>query len=58
VLVRRITSNLLSPQEVTPDEEILCRNVRKLCAALLRRHPVERRLDSTQLGDLLPVACR
>jgi prepilin-type N-terminal cleavage/methylation domain-containing protein len=28
LLVRRITNNLLSPQEVQPQEEVLCRNVR------------------------------
>jgi len=58
VLVRRITSNLLSPQEVTPDEEILCRNVRSFALRYYDGTQWNEDWDSTQLGDLLPVAAQ
>jgi hypothetical protein len=56
VLLRRITSNLLSPQEVTPDEEILCRNVRSFALQYYDGTQWYQEWDSTQMGDLLPVA--
>ena len=30
MLVRRVTTNLLSPRDVDPEEQVLCRNVRSL----------------------------
>src|SRR6185436_6035571 len=56
VLLRRITSNLLSPQEVTPDEEILCRNVRSFALRYYDGQTWYEDWDSTQMGDILPVA--
>lgn len=56
VLLRRITNNLLSPQEVTPDEEILCRNVRSFALRYYDGQLWYEDWDSTQMGDILPVA--
>jgi type II secretion system protein J len=56
LLVRRITSNLLSPQEVQPEEEILCRNVRSFALRYYDGSTWTEDWDSTQLGDILPVA--
>jgi len=55
VLVRRTTSNLLSPQEVTPDDEILCRNVRSFALRYYDGTTWYEDWDSTQMGDLLPI---
>jgi general secretion pathway protein J len=55
-LVRRTTSNLLSPQEVTPADEILCRNVRSFAMRYYDGTSWYEDWDSTQMGDLLPVA--
>ncbi|HEV8608228.1 MAG TPA: type II secretion system protein GspJ [Tepidisphaeraceae bacterium] len=56
LLVRRITSNLLSPQEVQPEEEILCRNVRSFALRYFDGSTWYEDWDSTQMGDILPVA--
>ena len=56
VLVRRITNNLLSPQEVTPEEEILCRKVRSFALRYYDGTQWYEEYDSTQMGDILPVA--
>jgi type II secretion system protein J len=56
LLIRRITNNLLSPQEVTPDEEILCRNVRSFSLRYYDGTQWYEEWDSTQMGDILPVA--
>lgn len=56
VLLRRITSNLLSPQEVTPEEEILCRHVRSFALQYYDGTQWYQDWDSTQMGDILPVA--
>ncbi|HEX2971942.1 MAG TPA: type II secretion system protein GspJ [Tepidisphaeraceae bacterium] len=56
VLIRRITSNLLSPVVIEPDEEILCRGVTSF---LLRYYDGTDWLDvwdSTTAGDILPIA--
>lgn len=56
LLIRRITSNLLSPQEVVPDDEILARNVRSFALRYYDGTQWYEEWDSTQMGDLLPVA--
>jgi type II secretion system protein J len=56
LLVRRITSNLLSPQEVQPEEEILCRNVRSFALRYYDGSQWYEEWDSTQMGDILPLA--
>jgi general secretion pathway protein J len=56
LLVRRITSNLLSPQEVQPDEEVLCRNVRSFALRYFDGTLWQDEWDSTQMGDVLPMA--
>ena len=56
LLVRRITNNLLSPQEVTPNEEILCRKVRSFSLRYYDGQSWYEDWDSTQMGDILPVA--
>ena len=56
VLVRRITSNLLSPQEVRPEEEVLCRNVRSFALRYYDGAVWYEDWDSTQMGDVLPRA--
>jgi type II secretion system protein J len=56
LLVRRITNNLLSPQEVVPEDEILCRNVRSFALRYYDGAQWYEEWDSTQMGDLLPLA--
>ncbi len=56
MLVRRITNNLLSPQEIQPQEEILCRNVRSFGIQYYDGTQWYPEWDSTQMGDILPVA--
>jgi general secretion pathway protein J len=56
MLVRRITNNLLSPQEIQPDEEVLCRNVRSFSVRYYDGTQWSDEWDSTQMGDVLPVA--
>src|SRR4051812_16816576 len=55
MLVRRITNNLLSPQEIQPAEEVLCRNVRSFSARYYDGTQWYDEWDSTQMGDVLPV---
>jgi hypothetical protein len=55
-LIRRITRNLLSPRDVDPEEQVLCRNV---MALNFRYHDGESWLDewdSTADANSLPVA--
>src|SRR5438445_8032463 len=56
LLVRRITNNLLSPQEIQPEEEVLCRNVRSFSIRYYDGTQWYEEWDSTQMGDVLPVA--
>jgi type II secretion system protein J len=56
VLVRRSNSNLLSPTEVAPDEEVLCRNVRSFSLRYFDGSLWHEEWDSTQMGDVLPMA--
>lgn len=56
VLIRRIYSNLLSPTEAVPDDEILCRNVRSFSMRYFDGTSWQDDWDSTQMGDVLPVA--
>ncbi len=56
LLVRHVTHNLLAPQEVQPDEEILCRNVKSFSLRYYDGEQWQEDWDSTQLGNILPVA--
>jgi type II secretion system protein J len=56
VLVRRITTNLLAPQTLPPEEEILCRGVHSFAVRFFDGTQWMDQWDSTQLGNILPVA--
>lgn len=55
-LVRRLTRNLLSPQAVEPQEEILCRRVKSVALRYDLDGQWQETWDSTTLGDVLPRA--
>jgi type II secretory pathway pseudopilin PulG len=55
-LVRRTTHNLLAPTEVLPQEEVLCRGVRAFLLRYFDGFIWQDFWDSTQQGDVLPVA--
>lgn len=57
-LVRRTTGNLLSQQTATPEAEILCRGVRSFGVLYYDGQNWQDNWDSTQQGDILPVAVR
>lgn len=56
VLVRRVTRNLLAPNEPLPEEEILCRGVRGFAIRYSDGLQWYEDWDSTQFGDTLPIA--
>ena len=56
VLVRRITSNLLAPVEVEPDQEVICRGVRVFSLQYWDGTMWQDNWDSTQLNNILPMA--
>jgi len=56
VLVRRVTRNLLSTNQVAPDEEVLCRGVRSLTLRYSDGTAWYDAWDSTKVEDTLPVA--
>lgn len=56
VLVRRLTTNLLAPQVIEPEEEILCRGVRLFTLRYWDGLDWIDTWDSTTLGDVLPGA--
>lgn len=56
VLVRRITSNLLSPVVVEPEDEILCRGVKTFMLRYYDGMAWQDVWDSTTAGDVLPYA--
>jgi len=58
VLVRDITSNLLSNMDIAPDQEVLCRNVRSFSLQYWDNFSGmwQEEWDSTQLGNALPTA--
>jgi general secretion pathway protein J len=56
VLVRRVSANLLSPTPVTPDEEILCRNVAGLNFRYFDGSQWNDSWDSTQEDNTVPAA--
>jgi prepilin-type N-terminal cleavage/methylation domain-containing protein len=55
-LVRSVTRNLLAPTEPTPEDEILCRNVKSFTLRYFDGSVWQDNWDSTTLGDVLPVA--
>jgi prepilin-type N-terminal cleavage/methylation domain-containing protein len=55
-LIRRITRNLLAPTDPTPDEEIICRNVTEFTLRYFDGFQWTTDWDSTQYGDVLPLA--
>ncbi|MGE5609953.1 MAG: type II secretion system protein GspJ [Bacillota bacterium] len=55
-LVRRITSNLLSPVTVDPEEEILCRGVKAFMLRYYDGTTWQDVWDSTTMGNVLPIA--
>jgi type II secretory pathway pseudopilin PulG len=55
-LIRRVTRNLLSPTDPTPDEEIVCRNVTEFSVRYFDGFQWTTDWDSTQYGDVLPLA--
>ena len=56
VLVRRVTTNLLSQVEVEPDEEVLCRGVRSLNLRYYDGLTWQDSWDSTQIDNNIPAA--
>jgi prepilin-type N-terminal cleavage/methylation domain-containing protein len=56
VLVRRVTTNLLSPVEVEPHEEVLCRGVRSLNIRYYDGLTWQDTWDSTQAENNIPSA--
>jgi type II secretion system protein J len=56
VLVRRTTTNLLSPETPTPVEEVLCRHVRSFDLSCYDGLDWQAAWDSTTLGNVLPLA--
>ena len=55
-LVRSVTRNLLAPTTPTPEDEILCRNVKSFTLRYFDGSVWQDNWDSTTLGDVLPVA--
>ena len=55
-LVRRLYRNLLAPQTVLPEEEILCRGVKEFRLRYFDGSLWQDVWDSTTQGDVLPVA--
>jgi len=55
-LVRRVTTNLLSPRTVEPEEQVLCRNVRSLNIQYFDGFSWLDEWDSTAHNDTLPQA--
>jgi type II secretion system protein J len=58
VLVRRTVVNLLSPEQLDPAEEILCREVRAFNMAYYDGYAWAESWDSAVAGDALPRAVR
>jgi prepilin-type N-terminal cleavage/methylation domain-containing protein len=55
-LVRRVTTNLLSPRTLEPEEQVLCRNVGSLNIRYFDGFTWLDEWDSTGQGDTLPLA--
>ena len=55
-LVRRITTNLLSPRAIDPEEQVLCRNVRSLNFRYFDGDSWLEEWDSTADANSLPLA--
>lgn len=55
-LVRRITTNLLSPRAIEPEEQVLCRNVRSLNFRYFDGDSWLEEWDSTADANSLPLA--
>lgn len=55
-LVRRITTNLLSPRVIDPEEQVLCRNVRSLNMRYFDGDSWVEEWDSTADANSLPLA--
>ena len=55
-LVRSVTRNLLAPTQPTPEDEILCRNVKSFTLRYYDGSVWQDNWDSTTQGDVLPVA--
>jgi type II secretory pathway pseudopilin PulG len=55
-LIRRVTRNLLAPTDPTPDEQIICRNVTEFSLRYFDGLQWTTDWDSTQYGDVLPLA--
>ncbi len=56
LLLRRITTNLLSPRNVTPEEQVLCRNVMSLNLRYFDGDDWVDEWDSTADANSLPLA--
>ena len=56
VLVRRVTRNLLAPQSVVPDDEVICRHVASFNLRYYDGTVWQDSWDSTQQTNELPVA--
>jgi len=56
VLVRQVVSNLLSPQQMTPDEEVICRHVVTFNLRYFDGEEWQTAWDSTQYNNVLPTA--
>lgn len=56
VLVRRIVRNLLAPTEPVPEDQIICRGVIAFTVRYYDGLQWNEQWDSTQYGDVLPVA--
>ena len=57
-LVRRVNRNVLAPTQQTGDVEVLCRNVRGFGVQYYDGQNWQTDWDSTQIGDVLPLAVR
>jgi hypothetical protein len=55
-LVRRVTRNVLSTDQASYDDEVICRNVRGFTCQYFDGTEWQTDWDSTQYGDVLPVA--
>jgi type II secretory pathway component PulJ len=56
ILVRRVVRNLLSETTVTPDEEVICRDVKSFSAQYFDGSNWNATWDSTALDNTIPVA--
>ena len=58
ILVRRVTTNLLSPTQIDPTDEPICRNVESIAFSYFDGSNWTDTWDSTQQDNTLPIAVK